>query len=138
MKKPFSVLLHLVRKDDASSAYISIPDLVKMTEWIAKISKKFDFECYIKWEPKDTLDYIPTGNTYELKTLEDIAKLTEDQFEMLIDDLRQWCNYKRAISNIAESLPSWTIHIKNDGMTWIDSGKHESKVSVTVNTSNKL
>ena len=95
-----------------------------MTEWISKISKKFDFECYIKWEPKDTLDYIPTGNTYEIKTLEDIAKLTEDQFEMLIDDLRQWCNYKRAISNIAESLPLSEERIfidqirKSDSLLW--------------------
>ena len=40
------------------------------------------------------------GNTYTIKTLEDIAKLTEDQFEMMIDDLREWCNISKNVDKL--------------------------------------
>ena len=40
----------------------------------------------------------------ELKTLEDLAKLTPEQFEMLIEDLRSWCNWRREIKAGSEIL----------------------------------
>jgi hypothetical protein len=43
------------------------------------------------------LDYQPTNETYNLKTLEDIAELTAAQFEMFIEDLRNWCNVQKSI-----------------------------------------
>jgi len=51
----------------------------------------------MKGYPKEVLDYEPTGKTYEIKTVQDIAELSPDQFEMFIEDLRNWCNMERTI-----------------------------------------
>ena len=62
---------------------------------IGAIAEKYDFEALLKAYPKDVAGYEPTGKTYQLRTLEDIAELTPEQFEMFIDDLRNWCDVQR-------------------------------------------
>lgn len=69
---------------------------------IGVVAKKYDFEAFLKAYPKDIANYEPTGKTYHLRTLEDIAQLSPEQFEMFIDDLRSWCNAQRRIGAISQ------------------------------------
>lgn len=86
----------------------------------------------MKGYPKEVLDYEPTGKTYEIKTVQDIAKLSPEQFEMFVEDLRNWCNMERTIK-VFRDLGAVT---GPEGMTWIDTGLHETTVEFS--TSNKM
>ena len=48
---------------------------------------------------KDIEDYVK-NKTYRIETVLDIAKLSAEQFEMLIDDLREYCNAMRFFEGI--------------------------------------
>lgn len=108
---------------------------IKFMQDIAKLAKKHGFEAYAKAYPKEIVDYKPTGETIVIKTVEDIAKLTPDQFEMFIDDLRSFCRTMQAVDAI-NAMGIKTEH--EQGMTWIDSGKHETTVETTLKFSNKI
>ena len=135
MLKPHTMLLHIVKKEHTENGAIPLGDSIKMMNDFWKVAKKHGCECYIKGQKKEVLEYIPTGKTYELKTLEDIAALTADQFEMMIEDLRAWASWRRGVKELQDlGIPAST----GKGMTWIDSGLHEEKIEVTITGSNKL
>jgi hypothetical protein len=48
-----------------------------------------------------------------IKTVEDIAELTPEQFEMFIDDLRGWSNFRRSVKNLNKSLSEHVIELDN-------------------------
>lgn len=100
MLKPHTMLLHVVKKEHTENGAIPLSDSIKMLNDFGKVAKKNGCECYIKAQKKEVLEYIPSGETYELKTLEDIAALTPDQFEMMIDDLRAWTVWRREVAHL--------------------------------------
>lgn len=135
MLKPHTMLLHIVKKEHTENGAIPLGESIKMLNDFGKVAKKHGCECYIKGQKKEVLEYIPTGKTYEFKTLEDIAALTADQFEMMIEDLRSWASWRRGVKELQDlGIPASTP----EGMTWIDSGLHEEKIEVTITGSNKL
>ena len=139
MQKKFKMLIELVNQKETENGAIGVTESVKLMRAIGAVAKKHKFDCYAKWYPKEVIDYIPTGNTYELKTLEDIANLTSEQFEMLIEDLRSWCNWRREIKAGSEILEKVWVSIEaTEWMTWLDTWLHEEKLEVQLTTSNKL
>ena len=103
---------------------------------ISDVAKKNNFDCYIKWYPKSKLDYIPTNKTIEIKTVEDIAKLSEQQFEFFIDDLREWCKISRELKVLNDL---WLeVSTKEKWMTWLDTWLNEKKVNIEINSTNKI
>ncbi len=100
MLKPHTMLLHVVKKEHTENGAIPLSDSIKMLNDFGKVAKKHGCDCYIKAQKKEVLEYIPSGETYELKTLEDIAALTPDQFEMMIDDLRAWTVWRREVAHL--------------------------------------
>jgi len=101
------------------------------------LAEKHGFDCYAKGYPAEKLEHEPTGKRYKIKTLEDIAKLTETQFEFFIDDLRHFCNLRRNLQALKDSELIEDFGAK-EGMTWIDDGLNAGKVQATIQTTNKL
>lgn len=134
MQKKFKMLIELVAQTETEHWAISVTESVKMMRAIWAVAKKHKFDCYAKWYPKEIIDYIPTGNTYEIKTVEDIAKLTAEQFEMFVEDLRGWCNLHREVQPLVDLWVAQT----SDSLTWLDTWLHEEKVTIEISTSNKL
>ncbi len=134
MLKKFKMLIELVAKTETENGAIGVMESVTLMKAIGTVAKKHKFDCYAKWYPKEVIDYVPTGNTYELKTLEDIAKLSPDQFEMMIEDLRWWYNFRREVQPLVDA-GIWTTP---DSMTWLDTGLHEAKLKVEIHSSNKI
>ena len=135
MFKPYTMLLHFIRKEETENWSIPLDEMIRFTRQLSQTAEQLWFECYVKPQKKEVLDYIPSGNTYTIKTLEDIAKLTEDQFEMMIDDLREWCNISK---NVDKLKWLWLDVRSSDCMTWIDSWKYEATVKIGFEVSNKL
>lgn len=139
MLKKFKMLIELVAQTETENGAIGVTESVKMMRAIWAVAKKHKFDRYAKWYPKEVINYIPTGNTYELKTLEDIAKLTPEQFEMMIEDLRGWCNWRREIKAWSDILEKIGVSMEDqEWMTWLDSWLHEEKIEVQIHASNKL
>ena len=131
MLKKYKMLIELVNKIETENWAIDLIQSCKMMNDVAGVSKKFWFDCYVKWYPKEVIDYQPTGKTYIIKTVGDIVKLSPDQFEMFIEDLRNYCNLMRGIQPM---IDLW-IATSTEWMTWLDTGLHEEKLQV--NISNK-
>lgn len=125
------MLLEFVAKEKTEHWAIPIIQSVKFSQEISKIAKKFKFDCYTKAYPKWKLDYVPTGKTYQIKTIEDIAELTPEQYEFFIDDLRSYCNFMRETKAINEALWVDIIQSQERWFTWLDTGLHEAKVNAT-------
>jgi hypothetical protein len=134
MQKKFKMLIELVAQTETEHWAISVTDSVKLMRGVGAVAKKHKFDCYAKWYPKEVIDYIPTGNTYEIVTVEDIAKLTADQFEMFVEDLRGWCRLHREIQPLVDIGMAKTFN----AMNWLDTGLHEEKIKVEISISNKV
>ena len=134
MKKKFKMLFEIVNKKETESWCIWLTESGKILKDISKITEKAGFDCYIKWYPKEKLDYVPTNKTIIIKTVEDIAKLNEKQFEFFIDDLRSWFNLTREINTINDIMP-WSVET-NKWLTWLDTWLNEAKINIK--TSNKI
>lgn len=134
MLKKYKMLIELVNKQETENGAIGVLESVKLMRAIGAVAKKHKFDCYAKWYPKEVIDYVPTEKTYEIVTVEDIAKLTPEQFEMFIDDLRSWCNFHREV----QPLVDVGIGTTSNSITWLDTGLHEGIVKVEINASNKL
>lgn len=76
MKNRHRFTLELIAKNETELGAIPIKQSIDMMNAFGKIAKKNDFECYIKATPKSKLEYVPTGERYQIDTLEDIANLT--------------------------------------------------------------
>lgn len=122
--KKYKLLLELVNKEETENGAIDLLKSCKIMKDFWSLAKKHGFDCYVKWYPKDVFNYEPTGKTYEIKTVQDIAQLSPEQFEMFIEDLRNWCNMERMIKVFRDigvaTSPEW--------ITWIDSWLHETTV----------
>lgn len=134
--KKFKTLLEFVKKKETLHWAIWLLEHWKFAKDISKIAQKHWFDCYAKWYPKEKIDYEPTNKTYEIKTVEDIAKLSDKQFEFFIDDLREYCNLKRNMKAVNDIV--WVEVVKSESkwMTWLDTWLNESKIKFE--TSNKI
>ena len=135
MLKKYKMLIEVVAKKETENWAIGLRESGLFMKDIAKVTTKHKFDCYIKWYPKDKLEYEPTNKTFEIKTVEDIAELDEKQFEFFIDDLRQWCNLHRQIK-VANDLVWADIIQGPQGITWLDTWLNETKINFT--TTNKM
>lgn len=134
--KKFKTLLEFVYKEETEHWAISLLKHWLFAKDISKIAKKHWFDCYAKWYPKEKLNYIPTWKTIEIKTVEDIAKLTAEQFEFFIDDLRNFCDLHRQMELLNKTIWVDIVQAWKKGMTWLDTGLNESKINFE--TSNKF
>lgn len=129
------MLFELIAKKETEQGAIDLLASVALMKEVWKTAEKHGFDAFVKWYPKDKADYVPTGNTYEIKTVEDIAALSPQQFEFFIDDLRQFCDTMRGVG-VMKAL--WVKVETNVGMTWVDDGDNNAKVQYTVTTTNKV
>ena len=133
--KKYKMLVEFIAKKATEDWAIDALKSISFMKAIWVIAKKYDFEALLKAYPKDVAGYEPTGKTYQLRTLEDIAKLTPEQFEMFIDDLRNWCDVQRWLGIISQ------LGAKIEQEPWmqrIDSGEHEAKISARIQITNKI
>jgi len=126
--------MELVAKKETEHWTIWLVESWKMMTAFSKLAEKLWFDIYIKWYPKEKVDYTPTNKTIEIKTVEDIAKLDEKQFEFFVDDLRSWCNLTREMNAINEIMP-WSVKTSK-WITWLDTWLNEAKINIT--TTNKM
>lgn len=133
--KKHKMLAEFVALKETEFWAIDIMRSVKFMQDLSKIAKKHWFEAYAKWYPKDVSDYVPTGDTIEVKTVEDIAQLSPEQFEMFIEDLRNWCNIQRGIVAMKNI---WLDVSSTDWMIRLDTGLHEKKIDISMQVSNKI
>jgi len=136
MLKKHKILVEFIRKEETESWAIPIKESIDLINSIWRVAKKFKFDCYLKWYPKEKLNYKPTQKEYKIKTLEHIAKLSAEQFEFFIDDLRNFCNMQRQVKVIKKL--TWAEVKQEKGMIWLDTWLNESKVSVSVESTNKI
>lgn len=134
--KKFKSLLEFVYKKETEHWVIWLREHWLFAQDISKISEKHWFDCYAKWYPKEKLNYEPTWKTFEIKTIEDIANLTAEQFEFFIDDLRNFCDLHRQIDLVNKAAWINILESKEKWMTWLDTWLNESHISFE--TSNKL
>lgn len=81
-------------------------------------------------------DIVAQMFSYGDKKVRDIVKLTPQQFEFFIDDLREYCNIMRPVEAIGE-LPG--VEVQDDGtFDWIDNGYHSSEIKVEANIKNNI
>lgn len=133
--KKYKMLVEFIAQEANEDWAIDALKSFRFMKAIWAIAKKYDFEALLKAYPKDVAGYEPTGKTYQLRTLEDIAELTPEQFEMFVDDLRNWCDVQRwlgIISQLGAKIEQETW------MQWIDSGEHEAKITAKIQTTNKI
>lgn len=129
--KKYKFLLEFVSKKETLHGAINLEEFHKISKIIDKIAKEINFDCYVKWYPKEKLDYVPTQKEYHIKTVEDIQELTEQQFEFFIEDLRNWCNIHRGIKEAKKIL--WDcIQEQWEWMIWLDTWLNEQKINVEI------
>lgn len=136
MKKKYKMLLELVRKQETEMGAIPIMESIKLAKDFWSLAKKSGYDCYLKWYPKEILDYKPTWKNYKIETVEDIAKLTAEQFELFIEDLRQFCNFQREANILNQWLWFDMIQKKENWFIWQDTWLNEAKITAEI--SNKI
>lgn len=142
------IWLEFRAKEATPNGGISVDRSVKFGKEIDKIAEKHGFDCFCKGFPKEVLDYEPSGKTIQIEKLSDIIeKLTPEQFEMFLIDLRKWIEAGRQIKEMYDN-PEKTnelvsilgVEIKTEenwnyikeGMKWIDSGEHKIQTTVHI------
>lgn len=133
--KKHKMLAEFVALKETEHGAIDLMASVKFMQDLGKLAKKHGFEAYAKGYPKEVLDYKPTGENIVIKTVEDIAKLTPEQFEMFVEDLRNFCRTMQAV-DVIHAMGMETKH--EAGMIWIDSGEHKASIKATVDVTNKM
>ncbi len=127
----YKLLFELVSQKETEHWCISISESVNLINDLSKVAKKHKFDWFVKWYPKEKLNYTPTKKEYNIKTIEDITELSEQQFEFFIDDLRNYCNMIREVNNINKIMP-WVIKHEQKWMTWLDTWLNESLINLEV------
>ena len=133
--KKYKMLVEFIAKKATEDWATDALKSISFMKAIWAIAKKSDFEAFLRAYPKDIAGYEPTGKTYHLKTLEDVAQLSPEQFEMFVDDLRNWCDMQRWL-NVISTLGAKIE--QEPWMQWIDSGEHEAKITARIQTTNKI
>lgn len=98
--KKHRMMFECIAEEETEDGAIPLSTFTGILTDISKAVKKHKFTAYDKGYPKEVLDYVPTNKTYRIETVLDIAKLSAEQFEMLIDDLREYCNAMRFFEGI--------------------------------------
>jgi len=142
------IWIELTAKKETPGGAIPIDTSIGIIKGICKIGDKYKFDGRIIGLPKEVINYEPTNKTIQINKLSDIVeKLTPEQFEMFIIDLRQWvqagreykgmCDNKEAIDELTSSI-GFTVKINENwkkfkkGMVWIDSGEHKVITKVEI------
>ena len=133
--KKYKMLVEFIAQEANEDWAIDALKSFRFMKAIWAIAKKYDFEALLKAYPKDVAGYEPTGKTYQLRTLEDVAQLSPEQFEMFVDDLRNWCDMQRWLGIISQLGAKIE---QEPWMQWIDSGEHEAKITARIQTTNKI
>lgn len=133
--KKYKMLAEFVSKKETEHWTIWAIESVKFMKEISKVAEKHWFDGYAKWYPREKVDYVPTWKAYEINTIDDITKLTPQQFEFFIDDLRNYCNLMR---NVKELKDLWLRVETNDYMTWLDTWLNEEIININIEVSNKI
>lgn len=84
-------------------------------------------------ELRNKEEYVPTNETYKLKTYEDFMKLSPEQFAMMMRDFQEWHKaYKfiEATIEIAKSVDPDAEAELPDHFEWIDDGKHDGEMKI--------
>ena len=136
-KKKFKMLLELVKKEETPMGAIGITESVNIMKAFGEMAETFNLDCYAKGYPASKLEYEPTGKSYEIKTIDDVAAmLSPEQFEFFVDDLRSYCTIRQNMTAIAKLTGA---EIKTgEGMTWMDTGLNEAKTEVHIESTSKL
>ncbi len=117
--KKYKILLEFIKKEKTKDGAVPVFEAVKFSKEIWKVAKKFWYDCFMKAYPKSKANYKPTNKEYKIKTVEDIVKLTPEQFEFFIDDLREYCKTERDIP-LMKQIP-WVVSVKSwEWFTWVD------------------
>ena len=128
------MLVEFLHKKETENWFIWLKESVLFMTAISKTAKKYWFDAFARWQKKEVIDYIPSWKEIYIETVEDIAKLTPEQFEVFIDDLRQWCEFTRWVDSLKTIL--WDAITQANGMRWLDTWENESKIEIT--TTNKF
>lgn len=134
MLKKFKMLIELVNQTETEGGFIWLKESVTLMKDVSKMAKKNGFDAFAKWQKKEIIDYIPSGKEILIETVEDIAKLSPEQFEIFIDDLRSWCEFTRWVDSLKTLL--WDAVKQEKWMIWLDNWKQEAKIEIT--TTNQL
>lgn len=83
----------------------------------------------------------PTGNQYEIETINDMLALSDEQFSRMLIDLKHYreiCNgmIRRAREmEAALHLPAGSIRVEvGNSFTWIDDGEHTGTINTKLET----
>lgn len=132
--KKFKLLVEFINQKETEGGFIWLRESVTLMKDISKTAKKNGFDAFAKWQKKEVIDYIPSWKEILLETVEDIANLTPEQFEIFVDDLRSWCEFTRWVDSLKSIL--WDAVNQEKWMRWLDNWKQEAKVEIT--TTNQL
>ena len=61
-----------------------------------------------------------------------------EQFEMFVEDLRNYCMTRKEIAVVNKALKGVSEIKSENGMIWHDTGLHEVKHSIQLETTNKV
>jgi len=136
MLKKHKMMFECIAQEETENGAIPLLRFTGLLSAISKATKKFKFHCYAKAYPKEMNNYVPTNKVYKIKTVRDITKLTPEQFEMFIGDLREYCNTMRGLA-IIKKLPGITVE-ETWGFDWIDSGLHTQEIKVDATIKNNI
>jgi len=77
----------------------------------------------------------PTGETYEIETLEDMVKIPDDRIDAFLKDLKNFLTLGTRVANLFEALgqnvtgPEALSMMEWGGtLNWTDDGKHDHNV----------
>lgn len=132
--KKYKMLVEFIHQKETENWYIWLKESVWFMMDISKTAKKHWFDAFAKWQKKEVIDYIPSWKEIYIQTVEDVANLTPEQFEVFIDDLRQWCEFTRNVDSLKGIL--WDAITQEKGMRWLDTWENEAKIEIT--TTNKF
>ena len=143
------IWLEFKAKEETPGGAILLNDKIKIINGVAKLAKKLKFDCNLMGLPTEVINYEPSGETIKIEKLGDIVeKLSPEQFEMFMIDLRKWYSGGLQSKEMVENTEKrkgleelFGIEIKAeemyqhnvlDGMTWLDTGENKTKTTVEV------
>lgn len=136
MQKKFKELIEFVKKEETEHWAVWLREHWLFLQDLWKLAKKHWFDCFCKAYPKEKANYNPTNKKYQIKTVEDISKLTPEQFEMFVDDLRQYCQTMQWV-RVVQDL-TWCQVEKDDWFIWVDSWYNSADVTIQIKATNNI
>lgn len=73
------------------------------------------------------------GKKYELAKLTDILEIPEESMDNFLVDLKAWHGLFHSFNELGKAIgdiKGVDGSIGTEGMTWIDDGKHDAKVTI--------